>query len=62
MIYFKKKKIKSVLLYLYKIFNSANVYLNIIFKNFKKKKIEFFFWRFNSWRCRWHFNKSQKFK
>ncbi len=43
MIYFKKKKIKSVLLYLYKIFNSANVYLNIIFKNFKKRKNRVFF-------------------
>ena len=43
MIYFQKKKIKSVLLYLYKIFNSANVYLNIIFKNFKKRKNRVFF-------------------
>ena len=43
MTYFKKNKIKKIILILYKTFNSLNVYFNSIFKTFKKKKIRVYY-------------------
>ena len=43
MIYFKKKKIKEIILFLYKNFNSLNIYFNSIFKIFKKKNLRVFY-------------------